>query len=226
LEELMPAVFGCCQQSAYRNFASLTLAIVLAGALGAQALAAPKVVVISLDGATPRFVEEFMRDGTIPRDQGLGLLQKHGVVAETNITVNPSLTAHIAITTGSSAANNDIPGNTFHTVASPFNVNVSGFSGPIGGYSVVGPAESAAPTAQPLWLAVRDAKRRVVTATFPGGDGLDVRLPGLPGNPLVQSAQKRTVDYTVPFGAFAGAGGKGIVLQASDFAPAPASTVV
>jgi predicted AlkP superfamily pyrophosphatase or phosphodiesterase len=68
--------------------------------------AAPKVVVISLDGATPRFVEAFMRDGTIPPNKGLGLLARDGVAADRNITVNPSLTApgHIAIATGSTAA--------------------------------------------------------------------------------------------------------------------------
>jgi hypothetical protein len=33
------------------------------------------------------------------------------------------------------------------------------------------------------------------------------------------------VSYTVPFGAFAGAGGKGIVLHAADFALAPGSTL-
>jgi len=42
---------------------------------------------------------------------------------------------------------------------------------------------------------------------------------------VVQPAANRTVSYTVPFGAFAGAGGKGLVLHASDFAPAPAATL-
>src|SRR5262249_58591414 len=139
--------------------------------------------------------------GTIPRDKGLGLLARTGVVAERNITVNPSLTApsHIAMTTGSTAARNDISSNTFHLVASPFVSTISGFSAPIGGYSVHGPAESSALTAEPLWLAARAAGMRVVTATFPGGDGLDVRVPGLARSPIVQSAAKPTVDYTEPF---------------------------
>src|SRR5215510_9976480 len=91
--------------------------------------AAPRVVVISLDGGTPRLVKQFMRDGTLPDDKGLGLLARKGAVAERNITVNPSLTAaaHIAITTGSTAARNDIPSNTFHLVASPFVSTISGF---------------------------------------------------------------------------------------------------
>ena len=194
-----------------RKLASAALCAAVSFTALDPALAAPKVVVISLDGATPRLVQEFMRDGTIPLDRGLGILSRHGVVAERNITVNPSLTAvaHIAIATGSTAANNDIAANSFHLVASPFKANISGFGAPIGGYSIHGPAESDAPTAEPLWVALRGAKRSVVTATFPGGDGLDVTVPGLPGNPVVQPAANRTVNYTVPFGAFAGAGGKG-----------------
>jgi predicted AlkP superfamily pyrophosphatase or phosphodiesterase len=201
----------------------------------APALAAPRVVLISLDGATPGLVQEFMRDGTIPHHKGLGLLARTGTAAERNITVNPSLTApaHIAIATGSTAARNDIPANTFHLTASPFNSNISGFGAPIGGYTHDGPAESHAPTAEPLWLALRAAGKKVVTATFPGGDGVDVRVPGLPApSPIVQSAAKRTVDYTVPFGAFDGpnsslgapAGARGFVLNASNFAKAPAAT--
>src|SRR5215468_2857601 len=96
-----------------RRFAVL---VVLCAAL--PALAAPRVVLISLDGGTPRLVEEFMRDGTIPHDRGLGLLAHVGGVADRNTTVNPSLTApgHIGIATGSTAAQNDVPSNTFHLV--------------------------------------------------------------------------------------------------------------
>jgi Type I phosphodiesterase / nucleotide pyrophosphatase len=85
-------------------------------AYAAAGAAEPKVIVISLDGAAPRLLEAFMRDGTIPRDRGLALLAREGAWAERNITVNPSLTApsHIAIATGSIAARNDIGANTFH----------------------------------------------------------------------------------------------------------------
>lgn len=212
--------------------AVLTRACALVAAtamLASPAGAAPKVILISLDGATPRLVEAFMRDGTIPRNRGLGLLAREGAWAERNITVNPSLTApgHIAIATGSTAARNDIAANAFHLVASPFNSNVSGFGAPIGGYtySQHGPEESTSPTAEPLWLALRAANRRVVAATFPGADGVDVRIPGLAGSPIVQPAAKRMVDYTVPFGAFGGAGARGFMLTASSFAPAPATTL-
>lgn len=213
-----------------------TAAMVSIAIAAAAAHAEPSVVLISLDGATPSLVHEFMRDGTIPHDKGLGLLARHGVTADYNITVHPSLTApaHIAIATGSSAARNDIPANSFHLTASPFNSNISGFGAPIGGYAHDGPAESHAPTAEPLWLALRAAGKRVVTATFPGGDGVDVRAPGLPStSPIIQSAATRTVDYTVPFGAFDGpnsslgapAGARGFVLNTSNFAEAPATTI-
>ena len=90
--------------------------------LAAVAAAAPKVIVISLDGATPRLVDQYMASGALSPTQGLGLLQNKGIRAEQNTTVSPSLTApgHIAIATGSTAAHNDIVANTFHLVASPF----------------------------------------------------------------------------------------------------------
>jgi hypothetical protein len=135
----------------------LTLASLLSLGAHPAAFAAPKVVVISLDGATPQLVQEFRRDGTIAHDKGLGILRRHGVVAERNITADPSLTAvaHIAIATGSTAARNDTAANTFHLVASPFKVNISGFASPIGGYSIHGPAQPDAPTAEPLWVAFK-----------------------------------------------------------------------
>src|SRR5688572_26016836 len=98
--------------------------------------AKPRVVIISLDGAMPGLVWAFIKDGTIPHDRGLGLLVSKGTTALRNVTVNPSLTApsHIAITTGSTAARNDIPANSFHLVGSPLSFNISGFGAPIGGY--------------------------------------------------------------------------------------------
>src|SRR5262245_17057266 len=195
--------------------------------LAAVASAAPKVIVISLDGATPRLVDQYMASGALSPTHGLGLLQHKGVRAEQNTTITPSLTApgHIAIATGSTAANNDIIANTFHLVASPFTSNVSGFAAPIGGYSIDGPAESFSLTANPIWLALRREGRIVVTATFPGGDGLDVKVPGLTNSPIIQPASLRTVDYTVPFGEFGGVGGSGFALTASHFGPAPMTTV-
>ena len=190
--------------------------------------AAPKIVLISLDGATPRIVNDLLRRGVLPRERGIGWLRRNGFFAEQNIVVAPSLTAvsHIAIATGSTAARNDVVSNSFHLVASPFSSNISGFSAPIGGYSIDGdssngPAASPSPTAFPVWHALRAAGKTVVTATFPGGDGLDVPLPGVAsGSPILQSSDMRTVDYTVPFGEFGGVGSRGFALTSSDFAAA------
>lgn len=114
----------------------LCAVLVFGSALSTPATAGPKVVLISLDGATPGNVQRFLDDGTLSKKRGLGLLIKHGVMAERNITVTPSLTApgHIAIATGATAAKNDILANSFHLLASPFGRNISGFSAPIGGY--------------------------------------------------------------------------------------------
>src|SRR5262245_44608926 len=103
-------------------------------------LTTPKVVLISLDGATPTLINQYLQTGVLSPDQGLGYLYTHGLEAQQNLTVTPSLTApgHIAIATGSSAANNDIDANTFHLLASPFNSTVSGFAAPIGGYDIHG----------------------------------------------------------------------------------------
>lgn len=154
------------------------------------------------------------------------LLASVGLHARQNVTVNPSLTAvaHIAIATGSHAAHNDVVANTFHLVASPFTTNISGFSAPVGGYEIDGPAEATAATADLLWNSLRRAGKKVVAATFPGADGLDIRVPGVATSPIVQPASERTVDFTVPFGAFAGLGARGFNLTAADFGPAPTTT--
>lgn len=78
-------------------------------------------------------------------------------------------------------------------------------------------------TAEPVWLGLRAARKTVVAATFPGADGIDVRVSG-PTSPIVQPAAERTVDYTVPFGAFGGLSARGFSLTAADFGPAPATT--
>ena len=211
-----------------------TPAAVLAGALFAAAvllrdvaLAAPKVIVISLDGATPRFVDQYLATGALGPNEGLGLLRRVGIHAKQNVTISPSLTAagHIAIATGSTAAHNDVVANTFHLVASPFTSNISGFAAPVGGYSIDGPAESPIVTAELVWIALRRPAGKVAAATFPGADGLDIRIPGLANSPIVQRAAERTVDYTVPFGAFAGIGAQGFSLVAADSRPRPPSTV-
>lgn len=206
-------------RSHVRTIRSGALALLASGLLAGAAPAAPKVVVISLDGATPRITDQFLADGGLP---ALRALRDTGVEAQQNLTTSPSLTApgHITIVTGTNAAGNDVLANSFHLSASPFNSNISGFNAPIGGYSIDGPGETLAPTAVPVWTNLLAAGKTVVTATFPGGDGLDVTVPGLPGSPLIQNGAKRTVTYTVPFGVFAGPTGTAFRLSAASFGPA------
>jgi predicted AlkP superfamily pyrophosphatase or phosphodiesterase len=206
-------------------FRRLSATIAALAALSACPIlqAQPKVVLISLDGAKPELIQSFLANGTLSPRTGIGLLMAKGATAAQNITATPSLTAvsHIAIATGSTAVNNDVPANTYHAVAQPIGNTTSGFSAPIGGYQFNPLGPNPSPSAVPLWVSLRNANppRKVVTATWPGGDGLDVTLFGT-GNPapVVQAAvPTRTVDYTVPFGAFAGIGAEGYVKTGADF---------
>ena len=202
---------------------ALALSIVFTNTL--PALAAPRVVLISLDGAKPELVELYQWTGALPRQRGLGRLERFGVRALQNVTVTPSVTAvaHIAIATGSTAVHNDIPANTFHPVAALISGSISGFAAPIGGYHLAPLGPSSAPTAEPLWVGLRAQEHSVVTATWPGSDGADIRI----NNTLVQAAvPTRTNDYTVPFGAFGGLGAQGYALTAAAFAPASPALVV
>ena len=178
----------------------------------------PQVVLISLDGAKPDFIQRFIAEGVLPHDGGLARLSRHGAMAVQNVTASPSLTAvsHIAIATGSTSVHNDIPSNTFQAVAGTISSSLSGFAAPIGGYreSPLGPSPQ--PTALPLWVQLRQQGKKVVTATWPGGDGADISINGA----VVQPAQPiRTTDYTVPFGAFGGLSAQGFSLSQADFAP-------
>src|SRR5215813_14687662 len=182
----------------------------------------PKVVLISLDGAKPDLIRKYLDEGVLPRDGGLAKLSR-GVVARQNVTATPSLTAvaHIAIATGSTAVHNDIPSNTFHNVAGPITASASGFAAAIGGYRITPLGPSADPSAEPLWVKLRAQGKKVVTATWPGGDGADIRINGV----VVQAAQPiRVTDYTVPFGAFGGVGAVGFTLNAGNFAADPVVT--
>ena len=208
--------------------AVLTIFVHSIAATPATATKHSQVIVISLDGATPPLVDRYLNSGAMNQKEGIGLLQSQGITAQQNVTITPSLTApaHIAIGTGSNAARNDINANSFHLVASPFNQNISGFAAPIGGYSasIDGPLDDHTQTAESLWIALRNSGKKVIAATFPGADGLDVRIPGRDDSPIVQPASERTVDYTVPFGTFGGVGARGFSLTASNFSDAAPAT--
>ena len=181
----------------------------------------PRVVVISLDGAKPDFIQKFIDEGVLPRDGGLARLSRRGAVAVQNVTASPSLTAvsHIEIATGSTSVHNDIPSNTFQAIVGPISSSISGFAAPIGGYQVSPLGPSPRPTAVPLWVQLRQQGKKVVTATWPGSDGANISI----NNTVVQPAQPtRVTDYTVPFGAFGGIGAQGFSLSQGDFAADPA----
>src|SRR5262249_61942003 len=109
--------------------------LLISAVLCTSAYATPKVVIISLDGATPRIIDQLNASGQLNPNEGINLLRAKGFSAQQNITIAPSLTAaaHIAIATGSIAPANDVVSNTFHHVASRFTFNISGFSAPIAG---------------------------------------------------------------------------------------------
>ena len=122
--------------------------------------------------------------------------------------------------------NNDIPANTFHAVVTSVSRSLSGFAAPIGGYHLNPLGPSTTPTAEPLWVRLREAGRSVVTATWPGADGedilLDVSTSSTPNNVLVQGYNPtRLTDFTVPFGEFGGLGAKGFELTAANFGSDP-----
>jgi phosphodiesterase/alkaline phosphatase D-like protein/predicted AlkP superfamily pyrophosphatase or phosphodiesterase len=182
---------------------------------------APKVILLSLDGATDSIVDKYLANGVLDSKTGLGLLKSKGVAATDNETITPSITApsHIAIATGSTAVNNDINANSFSLVANPFTTNTSGFAAPIGGYTYqtgIDPAETSSPTATPIWTTLQAAGKKVVAATFPGADGVNI-LSATTSKAILDKKEDRTVSYTVPFGAFGGVGGTGFSLTAADF---------
>ncbi|PZO56276.1 MAG: hypothetical protein DCF15_09220 [Phormidesmis priestleyi] len=182
---------------------------------------APQNIVISLDGATFSILQDYLTNDQLDSDTGLGYLAKTGIfLPSTPATASLTAPGHIELATGSIAANNDINSNFFHPVASPFESGISGFGAPIGRYDIhgEGAGESEVLTAEPLWLRLQEEGKTVVAATFPGADGADITLPGT--GDLIQSSELRTVDYTLPFGSFAGIEAQGFSLEAADFAVA------
>ena len=163
--------------------------------------AAPKVILVSLDGATPRILDPIIANNP---NSALAQLKNAGIEAQQNTTISPSLTAagHIAIATGSIAASNDVVGNAFRLIDTPFSNSstVSGFSAPIGGYGLDGPVDSAMNTATPVWQGILASGQKVVAATFPGADGLNVTVPGLTNSPIIQSAAEAPPPSRCPSG--------------------------
>ncbi len=200
--------------------------------LGVEALEtrltpANPAILIAINGATPRLLDQYLATGALGQG-GLALLANQGLEARQNLTVTPSLTAPslTAIATGSIAARNDVPADVFHLVSSPLASDVSGFAAPIGGYTPgAPPAPAATPTAVPDWVTLRAAGKKVVSVSFPGADGADITVPGLATSTVVQPASARTVDYTVPAETGVGLDAAGFSLTAANFTQATQALV-
>src|SRR6202000_2272716 len=112
------------------------------------------------------------------------------------------------------AAATRTPPNPFSPGAASLGSSISGFAAPIGGYTISPLGPTPTPTAKPIWEALRDAGKKVVTAPWPGGDGAVIAINGT----TVQSpVPTRTVDYTVPFGAFGGLSAQGFDMTGASF---------
>lgn len=203
------------------------VALCLSAVFTGQAGAAPKVVLISLDGATPRLAERFLDDGSLGVARGLGLLRATGVSASQNLTTTPSLTApgHATIATGSEVSGHGIPANRFHLFGAPFGSRISGWRAPIGGYDIDSRGPARTPGATPIWETLRAAGKKVAIASFPGADASDVYFEGLDSKSLIQPAAVRMGAYTIPYGEVSGPRGRGFSLSAADFTPAPDALV-
>ena len=57
-------------------FAASAIFLLMNSILLPASWAAPKIVLISLDGATPRIVNDLLRRGALPRERGIGWLRR------------------------------------------------------------------------------------------------------------------------------------------------------
>ena len=199
---------------------TISTTVVLVGITAAAARAqAPKVVSISLDGANPTLVEQYLKDGVLDKDVGLGRLRARGVSADQNSRpprLLPPCRA-FAIATGARRLTTIFPANTFHPVAATI--------GRASADLVPRSADTKSARSAPL----ESHRRASVAADSPGGrEGRHGDLAGRRRcrhqnrwHTVVQAAIPiRTTDYTVPFGAFGGLGAQGFALTAANFGPA------
>ena len=70
---------------------SFAIAATIAALFAGSAIGAPKVILISLDGATPRLMQQYISNNAILPNTGIRLLESKGVRAAQNLTINPSL---------------------------------------------------------------------------------------------------------------------------------------
>src|SRR5262245_65406662 len=70
-----------------------TISLLISAMLCTSAYGTPKAVIISLDGATPRIVDQLNANGQLSPNEGINLLRTKGFSALQNVTIAPSLTA-------------------------------------------------------------------------------------------------------------------------------------
>lgn len=118
---------------------------------------APRVIVLSLDGAAAETLHRLWREGALT-EGGFRQFFEEGQVADKLVPVSPSLTAvnHISLATGFAPEATGIVGNRYHPAGTPFLDAVSGFDAPIG--------------TEALWEAARRQGKRVGIVTWPGAD--------------------------------------------------------
>jgi hypothetical protein len=95
---MKPTCFGClfCLGSYHLRRLFRVPSFLIATVVIAQAaLGAPKTIIISLDGATTRLVDQFSESGAVPPGVGLRLLEEKGVMALQNFD-----RANVALTKG------------------------------------------------------------------------------------------------------------------------------
>jgi hypothetical protein len=85
---------------------------------------APKVILISLDGATDTIVDKYLQNGVLDAKTGLGLLKSKGVAATDNETITPSLTAaaHIASEAKDYRVSGGVGNDTFYLLPSRYKI--------------------------------------------------------------------------------------------------------
>jgi predicted AlkP superfamily pyrophosphatase or phosphodiesterase len=164
----------------------------------ASVAAAPsrRVILISLDGAGNRTLQDLHRQGVLNKG-GFERFFREGEVADALIPVDLTLTAtnHISLATGFPPAATGIVGNEFHPGGSLSAETVSAFDAPIG--------------TETLWEAARRQGRRVGVLTWPGADARE---------------ERRTASWGLVFPTSAELAPEILTLARTDWRPAPAGS--
>lgn len=180
----------------FRALLSLLLVTALTSCSGAPSARQPgerghRVILISLDGAGARTLQELHRQGAL-RGGGFERFFREGEVAEALIPVEPTLTSvnHISLATGFPPAETGIVSNQFHPGGAPWQERASGFNAAVG--------------TETLWEAARRQGRRAGVFGWPGADG---------------KGERRTAERGVIFNNLAEIAPQLVLLSRADWTP-------